>query len=377
MEKNQSIPYLIDSTLRDGEQAPRTAFTREEKLLLAQMLDETGIDEIEAGTPAMGEDVRLTIRQMCEAGLHARICVWSRALKADIDAAASTGATAIHIAFPLSEVQLKAMHKDEQWIEETLPEVLAYAQESFPYVSIGAQDASRSNPERLRRFVQMVASLHVYRIRLADTVGILNPLSTKQLIENVKSCCGSMLIDFHGHNDLGMATANTVTAWQCGADHLSVTVNGLGERAGNAALEEVVTALTLMTGSAKYHTEKLYDLCRFVARISDRPIPDGKPICGKMAVSHESGIHTQGTLSSVTAFQAFDGKIIGRESASFVFGKHSGRNLLIKFLKDHNEKVSDIQLKKVMDEIHKRAQITKKSVSPSEVARICKQVIQS
>ena len=377
MQIDLTSPYLIDSTLRDGEQAPGIAFTREEKLKLAQMLDETGIDEIEAGTPAMGEEVRQTIRQMCELRLHARICVWSRALKEDIDAAASTGAVAIHIAFPVSEIQLQAMHKDGQWISATLPKVLAYAREKFQYVSLGAQDASRSNPERLRQFIQLAAKFHVYRIRLADTTGILSPLSTQSLIQHVKSYCGNILIDFHGHNDLGMATANTVTAWQSGAEHLSVTVNGIGERAGNAALEEVITAITLITRKRKYHTEKLYDLCRFVSSISGRPIPEGKPICGKMAVSHESGIHTQGTLFDVTAFQAFDGRLIGRQSTSLLFGKHSGRNLLRRFLKGQDENVNDTQLMQIMNEIHKTAQMTKRSVSPDEVARICKRIVRS
>lgn len=325
----------------------------------------------------MGEEVRQTIQQMCESGLHARICVWSRALKEDIDAAASTGAAAIHIAFPVSDIQLQAMHKDGQWISATLPKVLAYAREKFQYVSLGAQDASRSDPERLRQFIQLAAKFHVYRIRLADTTGILSPLSTQSLIQHVKSYCGNMLIDFHGHNDLGMATANTVTAWQSGAEHLSVTVNGIGERAGNAALEEVVTAITLITRERKYHTEKLYDLCRFVSGISGRPIPDGKPICGRMVVSHESGIHTQGTLFDVTAFQAFDGRLIGRQSTSLLFGKHSGRNLLIQFLKGQDEKVNDTQLRQIMNEIHKIAQMTKRSVSPDEVARICKRIVRS
>ncbi|MDR1918272.1 MAG: homocitrate synthase [Tannerellaceae bacterium] len=343
--------WLIDSTLRDGEQAPGIAFSRKEKMRVARMLDETGIDEIEAGTPAMGEDEQQSIRALVRLRLKARISVWSRALKSDVEAAATTGAQGIHIAFPLSDIQLKSMNKDWNWVRDTLPEMLAFARAQFRYVSVGAQDAGRSGRERLFRFIEMAQDMHACRVRIADTVGVLSPLETMKLIREVRESFPAMPLDFHGHNDLGMATANTITAWQSGATALSVTVNGLGERAGNAALEEVVMALSQLQPASRYASTKLFALCQYVSLLSNRPIPPDKPICGSMVFSHESGIHAKATLAQTTAYQAFDGESVGRESSRILFGKHSGKGALIALLKRYNIPIDEEALPGLMDNL--------------------------
>ena len=226
--------WLIDTTLRDGEQAPGVAFGADDKVRIAHRLDETGIDEIEAGTPVMGAGEQAVIRRIVNEKLHARISVWCRALTTDLEAAAATGARGVHIAFPVSEVQLTALNRSWRWVSDTLPQIVQQAKQLFAHVSVGAQDAGRASQERLERFLQLVACNNVERIRIADTVGILTPLQTAGIIKIIKRY--SLRIDFHAHNDLGMATANAITAWQSGAQALSVTVNGLGERAGNASL---------------------------------------------------------------------------------------------------------------------------------------------
>jgi homocitrate synthase NifV len=317
--------WLIDSTLRDGEQAPGVAFCKEEKVRLAQMLDETGIDEIEAGTPAMGDVECETIRAVVQMNLHARISVWCRAMMQDIEMAARTGAEAVHIAFPVSDIQLSAFGKSPAWLCETLPATVKTAAQMFAYVSVGAQDAGRADAERLRDFIGLAAENKVSRVRIADTVGILTPLQTAKMIEQVGKQYPALPVDFHAHNDLGMATANAVTAWDAGANALSVTVNGLGERSGNAALEEILMILSHRYGITKYRVSSLYALCRYVADISGRPLPEMKPVSGRWALSHESGIHVRGTIADTLAFQAFDGKTIGRESHEICFGKHSSR----------------------------------------------------
>ncbi|MDR2764646.1 MAG: homocitrate synthase [Tannerella sp.] len=360
--------WLIDSTLRDGEQAPGVAFLPGEKIRLAQMLDETGIDEIEAGTPAMGESECEVVRRIVALRPNARISVWSRALGRDIGQAAETSAEAIHIAFPVSDIQLTAMGKEWSWVKDTLPELVTYASGLFPYVSIGAQDAGRCTPERLAEFLELAGRQpSVCRIRLADTVGMMTPLSVVALMRQVREILPEMAIDFHGHNDLGMATANAITAWQSGATALSVTVNGLGERAGNAALEEILMILSQVYRMEKYTASTLFSLCRYVADISGRPIPPGKPVCGEMAFSHESGIHAKAMLTDAAAFQAFDGKLVGRESFRTLFGKHSGRGAVRDLLKAYHLTVSDEQIPRLMGQIRQSAQKNKRSVSPLEV----------
>ncbi|MDR1866287.1 MAG: homocitrate synthase [Bacteroidales bacterium] len=359
--------FLIDSTLRDGEQAPGVVFSGKEKMRLAQMLDDTGIDEIEAGIPAVSENECSTIRRICAMNLRARVLVWSRAVKNDVEQAARTEAQAIHIAFPVSDVQLSVMGKQWNWVEDSLPAIVEHARKYFSHVSIGAQDAGRTDADRLHGFVGMLERLNIRRVRIADTVGVLTPADTMRLVQGVRERHPAVGIDFHGHNDLGMATANAVSAWQAGASTLSVTVNGLGERAGNAALEEVLMILTRLYGQDKYDISSLYALCRYVADVSGYPIPKGKAVCGSMAFSHESGIHAKGTLKDKTAYQAFDGKLIGRESARNLFGKHSGKGAVIDLLQKENLRIEEAKIHLLMDKIRRKAQRCKCGVAPAEI----------
>lgn len=369
-EKIMVAPRLIDSTLRDGEQAPGVSFTREEKLRIARLLDESEVDELEAGIPAMGEEEIETIRQIVSLNLKARISVWSRALKSDIDACAQTGAQGIHIAFPMSDIQLKAIGKDFEWVKSTLPDLVAYARRFYNYVSVGAQDAGRAESDRLMAFLTLASQQAICRVRIADTVGQLTPVATYQLIRNIKTRLPDLSIDFHGHNDLGMATANAITAWEAGANNLSVTVNGLGERAGNSALEEVMMSLSTQFGLRKYQTTVIQQLCNTVAECSLRPIPAGKAVTGAMAYSHESGIHVHSSLTDPKAFQLYDGQLVGRESCHSVYGKHSGRSALIHFFRSKNIQLSRSQLEWLTDRIKQIAAQHKRTVLTSEIEAV-------
>lgn len=362
--------FLIDSTLRDGEQAPGVSFSKGEKVKVAHLLDVAGVDEIEAGTPAMGNEEIETIRSIVREKLHCRISVWSRALRQDIEMAANTGAQGIHIAFPLSDIQLKTIGKDWVWISDALPALVEYAHRYFPFVSVGAQDASRTEKSRLFDYLRLVSDAGVNRVRLADTVGLFTPLVLYSLIREIKAAFPMLELDFHGHNDFGMATANAITAWQAGAEYLSVTANGLGERAGNAALEEVMTTMVSVYGMDKFNPCHLNDLCHFVAECSGRPISAGKAITGSMVFAHESGIHAQGTLCDVKAFQPFDGKLVGRESAHNVFGKHSGKTAVLHFFGQRNLPLDNANLEQVLDKIHQLSSHLKRNLSASEMLAV-------
>lgn len=365
-----AAPCLIDSTLRDGEQAPGVAFSCNEKLEIARLLDAIGIDEIEAGTPAMGRDEVETIHAIIKARLKCRISVWSRALKQDVDVSAKCGAGGIHMAFPLSDIQLNAIGKDWNWVSDAMPALVEYARRFFPFVSVGAQDVSRTDKNRLFQYLELCRQSGVNRVRLADTVGLFTPLSVYLLIQQLVEQFPEIEFDFHGHNDLGMATANAIAAWQAGARHLSVTVNGLGERAGNSALEEVIAALSAVYNVSKFSSHHLHAVCCKVSEYSGRLIPVGKPVTGSMAFAHESGIHAQGTLTDICAFQPFDGKLVGRESAHNVFGKHSGRTAVNHFFFQRNLMLQGNELDCIVEKIHQLSSLLKRNLSATEMVAV-------
>ena len=224
----------------------------------------------------------------------------------------------MHISFPVSLVLFGAFGKEERWLWNILPEIVGQARARFRYVSVGAQDASRADAALLDRFVLAARDAGASRVRIADTVGIWNPHQAWRCFRRLRAIAGSRLsLEFHGHNDLGMATANTVSAIEGGADAASVTVNGLGERAGNAPLEEVVMALRHTLGrESGSDTSRLSALCELVANRSRRPIHRAKPITGADAFRHESGIHTAALLKNPAAYQPFPSEETGRAAGA-------------------------------------------------------------
>lgn len=325
---------IIDSTLRDGEQTPGVAFSLKEKLKIARMLNDAGVDEIEAGIPAMGDDEQKMIREICALGLSADVTTWCRAAENDIAAAGRSGAGRIHISFPVSDVLMAATGKTPSSVMADVEKMISLAASSFGFVSAGALDASRADGRFLGDFAECCFSFGAERLRIADTVGILTPVSTMNLISSLKKSCPDICLEFHGHNDLGMAVANTVTAAESGADAVSVTVGGLGERAGNAALEEVAAALEFGAGVVtNVDLTRLPSLCAYTAETTSRPIPVNKPITGKNVFTHESGIHCSGLLKNSLAFQPFHPESVGREKTRFVIGRHSGSSVVSECLR--------------------------------------------
>jgi homocitrate synthase NifV len=350
-------PYLIDSTLRDGEQAPGVVFHLDEKMKIASLLDQAKVPEVEVGTPAMGKQEMADIKTIVQAGFKFKTLSWCRATKEDIDAAAQAGTSGVNISFPVSDIHLLAMGKTRGWVLSSMREMVAYATDKFDYVAIGAQDASRTEFHFLSDFLGEAIFLKASRVRIADTVGILNPITTARLFRKIRKYFPYICLEFHGHNDLGMATANTFTA-----------VNGIGERAGNAALEEIVMALEL--SSSLFHginTAVLGELSHYVSQASGILLPVNKPITGGKALSHESGIHTNILLKNRETYQIVKASRVGLSEQDFVFGKHCGKSALISFLNQNNITLECSGYLAVLEQIKINASYLKRALTRQEV----------
>lgn len=368
---------LIDTTLRDGEQAPGVVFLLNEKLALCELLDKAGIPEVEVGTPVIGKRDIHDIQVITKAGFKFQTLSWCRAKRGDIEASQKTGSNGVHISFPVSEIHLRALEKTKSWVMESMRELVAFASDKFEYVTVGAQDASRCDAAFLDDFIYHAESLGVRRVRIADTVGILNPYSTFQLLRKLRKKHSSIGLEFHGHNDLGMATANTITAIKAGADFASVTVNGIGERAGNAALEEVVMALKISEKiELNLSTQYLTRLSQLVSRASGVPITDFKPVTGDKVLKHESGIHTKSLLKDRETYQIIAAADIGKEEEEFVFGKHSGKASLKAFFLKNRISITDGQCNSILAIIKERSHLLKRSLSTGEILVIQDELMQ-
>ncbi|NBC84340.1 MAG: hypothetical protein GVY19_13305 [Bacteroidetes bacterium] len=363
-------PYLIDTTLRDGEQAPGVVFTTEEKLKVAAWLDKLGVDEVEAGTPAIGHEEQQAIREIAQSNFSFKTSCWCRANLNDLKEASLLGTTSVNISLPVSAIQMQVLNKTEEWVLQQLKVVMKAARDLFPHVTLGAQDATRAHQQFLKAFVFYAGDAGANRIRIADTAGISTPLEVNRLFTTLSHEFPNTPFEFHGHNDLGMATANAITSLQSGANSVSATINGLGERAGNSVLEEIIAYLVFKEDNTNYNTPFIGSLCEYVAHLSNRSNPVNKPVTGKQTFVHESGIHTASILKNRSSYQALDPTVFGLRKTRFAFGKHTGKAAIRDFYSQKHIDLLPEQVSTLVYLIKKRSGLVKRALTPDELMEI-------
>lgn len=343
--------YIFDTTLRDGEQTPGVALTVDEKIQIATKLNNLGVDKIEVGFPASSKGEIESAKQINALGLKSTLVGLSRSLRKDVDAVLNSDLEYIHTFIgtsPLHRDYKLKMSKEK--IIETAVDAIEYAKDHGLTVEFSAEDATRTERDFLFEVFNEAVSAGADFLDVPDTVGILTPIMTREIITDIKDNF-SIPISVHFHNDFGLATANTLTAIECGANQAHVTVNGLGERTGNCSLEELVMSLKSAYGiDLGLDTTRLYSLSHLVGRLTGVKMPVNKPIVGDNAFAHESGIHVHGILNNASTYEPMSPEMVGH-SRRIVLGKHTGANAIKSKLKEYHIDLDSEQFDKVFAEI--------------------------
>jgi len=357
---------VIDTTLREGEQAPGVYFSMHNRWEIAERLIALGIDEIEGGIPVMSKEHYNFVTDLVCSRPEVNVSAWARYRLSDIVTTKKTGVEIIHISMPVSDYHTQGIRETWEDILHKFNHIINYAKDNFKTISLGIQDSFRAKESRITQICNLAEQYKIDRIRFSDTVGTAIPSKVSSFISYYRKQFSGE-IDFHGHNDLGLATANSLSAIENGADSVNVTVNGLGERAGNASLEELAFILYL---NEQYKTNidlsQLKDLSAYVSNSINRPLPPDKPIVGENAFTHESGIHCHGIYNNPLAYQPFIPEEIGLGESKIVIGSHSGRSNLRMLLGEDiyiDDVASTILLKKFKKEaINKGSFLTKADI---------------
>ena len=356
--QNKDRVVIFDTTLRDGEQSPGATMTHDEKLEIAELLDDMGVDIIEAGFPIASEGDFRAVSEIAQRSKNSVICGLARANFGDIDrcweAVRNSERPRIHTFIGTSPLHRAIPNLDQDQMAQRIHETVSHARNLCDNIQWSPMDATRTEHDYLCRVVEIAIKAGATTINIPDTVGYTAPVESadliRMLIDKVPGA-DDIIFATHCHNDLGMATANSLAAVEGGARQIECTINGLGERAGNTALEEVVMALKVRGDIMPYFTgidtTKIMNISRRVASVSGFPVQFNKAIVGKNAFAHESGIHQDGMLKNAETFEIMRPEDVGLSETNLVMGKHSGRAALRSKLEDLGYVLADNQLKDV------------------------------
>jgi len=363
------MALINDTTLRDGEQAPRVAFSTKEKLEIARLLSVAGADELEVGIPAMGKKERQDIKEIVALNLPQRVMGWNRATLKDLECSLECGLKAVDLSIPTSQEMIEIKLKERHIALENLQKCIALAKKEGLFVCIGGEDSSRADMEFLKEVMTLGCELGADRFRFCDTLGILTPIETyKKVLSLVE--LNLLPIEMHMHNDFGMATANSIAGIEAGAISLNTTVIGLGERAGNASFEQVLASLKYqLKEDREWNPKMVKELVKSVSKAAKTHISPNAPIVGSRLFSHESGIHADGCMKKEGLYEPFPPKEVASKR-SYPIGKHSGSATIIYHLKNRGIKADKLSSQMLIPLVRESAEERKKPLTESELEEL-------
>jgi methanogen homocitrate synthase len=378
VRKELKIPEKVeihDVTLRDGEQTVGVVFNKEDKLTISKLLDEIGVHRIEAGMPVISAEEKDAIKAITRENLRAKIFVLSRLIQGDVDAALETEVDGIILEAPIGVPKLMQFEGwDLNFVEDLAIKMIDYAKSHGLYVVFFGVDTTRTEPNKFNEFIKKIDETKADAIAIVDTYGCITVEGMKYLVRKVREITKKP-IEVHTHNDFGLSTATTIAAISEGASVAHVAINGIGERTGNASLEEVVMGLKLLYGvNLSIKTEKLYELSREVEKRSGFKIALNKPIVGYTAFARESGISVAGWMKYALGSEAILPELVGN-THKVIIGKKSGRHSIIYKMRElgiDDSKFDEIKIKKILEDVKQKSENLKRALTDNEFLEIVK-----